>query len=59
MQRKYMNCKYCKAKVTEGKVNHIADRGEGIIIIKNVPARIFLLEIASLEFLVKIEVKMK
>ena len=35
-----MNCIICKANLTEGKVNHIVDFGEGIIIIKNVPANI-------------------
>lgn len=35
-----MNCVLCKANLTKGKVNHIVDLGEGIIIIKNVPANI-------------------
>ncbi len=33
-----MNCVLCKANLTEGRVNHIIDQGEGIIIVKNVPA---------------------
>ncbi len=33
-----MNCVLCKANLTSGRVNHIVDLGEGIIIIKNVPA---------------------
>ena len=35
-----MNCVLCKADLTKGNVNHIVDLGEGIIIIKNVPANI-------------------
>lgn len=35
-----MNCILCKANLTEGCVNHIVDFGEGIIIIKDVPANI-------------------
>jgi len=35
-----MNCVLCKANLTKGNVNHIVDLGEGIIIIKNVPANI-------------------
>ena len=35
-----MNCILCKANLTKGNVNHIVDLGEGIIIIKNVPASI-------------------
>ncbi len=35
-----MNCILCKANLTKGKVNHIVDLGEGIIIIKSVPANI-------------------
>ncbi len=35
-----MNCILCKANLTKGSVNHIVDMGEGIIIIKNVPANI-------------------
>lgn len=35
-----MNCILCKASLTKGNVNHIVDLGEGIIIIKNVPANI-------------------
>lgn len=35
-----MNCVLCKANLTKGNVNHIIDLGEGIIIIKNVPANI-------------------
>ncbi len=35
-----MNCILCKANLTKGKVNHIVDLREGIIIIKNVPANI-------------------
>lgn len=35
-----MNCILCKANLTKGNVNHIVDLGEGIIIIKNVPANI-------------------
>lgn len=35
-----MNCILCKADLTKGNVNHIVDLGEGIIIIKNVPANI-------------------
>lgn len=35
-----MNCIFCKANLTEGKVNHIVDFKDGIIIIKNVPANI-------------------
>lgn len=35
-----MNCVLCKASLEKGKVNHIVDLGEGIIIVKNVPANI-------------------
>ena len=35
-----MNCVLCKADLTKGRVNHIVDFGEKIIIIKNVPASI-------------------
>lgn len=35
-----MNCVLCKANLIKGNVNHIVDLGEGIIIIKNVPANI-------------------
>lgn len=35
-----MNCILCKANLTKGNVNHIVDLGEGIIIIKNVPANV-------------------
>ncbi|MGO1369920.1 type II toxin-antitoxin system MqsA family antitoxin [Senegalia sp. (in: firmicutes)] len=35
-----MNCILCKANLTKGRVNHIVDLKEGIIIIKNVPANI-------------------
>jgi len=35
-----MKCTLCKANLTKGKVNHIVDLGDGIIIIKNVPANI-------------------
>lgn len=35
-----MNCGLCKGNLTEGKVNHIVDLGEGIIIIKDVPANV-------------------
>ncbi|WP_200804935.1 YgiT-type zinc finger protein [Anaerosalibacter sp. Marseille-P3206] len=30
-----MNCIFCKANLIKGKVNHIVDLGETIIIIKN------------------------
>ncbi len=33
-----MRCALCKAHLREGRVNHIVDYGERIIIIKNVPA---------------------
>lgn len=33
-----MNCALCRGKLKKGIVNHIIDSGEGIIIIKNVPA---------------------
>ena len=33
-----MNCALCKGKLKKGIVNHIIDLGDGIIIIKNVPA---------------------
>ncbi|GFN37143.1 MULTISPECIES: type II toxin-antitoxin system MqsA family antitoxin [Bacillota] len=33
-----MNCALCKGKLKKGVVNHIIDLGDGIIIIKNVPA---------------------
>ena len=35
-----MNCALCKGNLTLGRVNHIIDLGDGIIIIKNVPANI-------------------
>ena len=35
-----MNCGLCKGNLKEGKVNHIVDLGEGIIIIKGVPANV-------------------
>lgn len=35
-----MKCVLCKANLAKGNVNHIVDLGEGIIIIKNVPAKI-------------------
>lgn len=35
-----MKCEFCKAELINGKVNHIVDLGDGIIIIKNVPANI-------------------
>ena len=35
-----MSCGFCKGTLTEGKVNHIVDLGEGIIIIKDVPANV-------------------
>jgi YgiT-type zinc finger domain-containing protein len=35
-----MKCILCKANLTKGNVKHIVDLGEGIIIIKNVPANI-------------------
>lgn len=35
-----MKCNICKADLTKGKVNHIIDLGEGIIIIRNVPANV-------------------
>jgi YgiT-type zinc finger domain-containing protein len=35
-----MNCALCKANLTNGKVNHIVDLGERIIIVKNVPASV-------------------
>ncbi|MGO1372176.1 MAG: type II toxin-antitoxin system MqsA family antitoxin [Senegalia sp. (in: firmicutes)] len=35
-----MNCILCKANLTKGRINHIVDLKEGIIIIKNVPANI-------------------
>ena len=35
-----MNCTICKANLSNGKVNHIVDLGEQIIIVKNVPANV-------------------
>ena len=35
-----MDCVLCKAKLKKGSVNHIVDLGQGIIIIKDVPANI-------------------
>lgn len=35
-----MKCEFCKAELINGKVNHIVDLGDGIVIIKNVPANI-------------------
>lgn len=35
-----MNCVLCKGSLKKGMVNHIIDLGDGIIIIKNVPANI-------------------
>lgn len=35
-----MNCGLCKGTLTPGKVNHIVDLEEGIIIIKDVPANV-------------------
>jgi len=35
-----MNCALCKANLSNGKVNHIVDLGDQIIIIKNVPASV-------------------
>ncbi len=35
-----MDCALCKGSLTKGKVNHIVDLGDGIIIIKDVPANI-------------------
>lgn len=35
-----MNCALCKGDLKMGEVNHIVDLGNGIIIIKNVPAKI-------------------
>ena len=35
-----MKCILCKADLAKGKVNHIVDLGEEIIIIKNVPANV-------------------
>ena len=35
-----MNCVFCRASLEKGRVNHIVDLGEGIIIIRNVPANI-------------------
>lgn len=35
-----MNCALCKGNLTKGEVNHIIDLGDGIIIIKKVPANI-------------------
>lgn len=35
-----MNCALCKANLSNGKVNHIVDLGERIIIVKNVPANV-------------------
>jgi YgiT-type zinc finger domain-containing protein len=35
-----MNCTLCKAELIKDNVNHIIDLGEGIIIIKNVPANV-------------------
>lgn len=35
-----MRCILCKADLIDGKVNHIVDLGERIIIIKNVPANV-------------------
>ena len=35
-----MKCTLCKGNLKRGKVNHIIDLGDGIIIIKDVPANI-------------------
>jgi YgiT-type zinc finger domain-containing protein len=35
-----MNCALCKSNLSNGKVNHIVDLGERIIIVKNVPANV-------------------
>jgi YgiT-type zinc finger domain-containing protein len=35
-----MNCALCRANLSNGKVNHIVDLGERIIIVKNVPANV-------------------
>lgn len=35
-----MRCILCKADLIDGKVNHIVDLGERIIIIKNIPANV-------------------
>ncbi len=35
-----MKCFFCKGKLEKGKVNHIVDLGQGVIIIKNVPANV-------------------
>ena len=35
-----MKCILSRANLTKGRVNHIVDLGEGIIIIKNVPANV-------------------
>ena len=35
-----MNCAFCKAPLSNGRVNHIVDLGEHIIIVKNVPANV-------------------
>lgn len=35
-----MNCALCKGSLKKGMVNHIIDLGDGIIIIKNVPANV-------------------
>lgn len=35
-----MNCGFCKGNLTNGKANHIVDLGEGIIIIKDLPANV-------------------
>ena len=34
-----MNCTFCKAPLSNGRVNHIVDLGN-IIIVKNVPANV-------------------
>ena len=35
-----MNCALCKGDLKMGEVNHIVDLGHGIIIIKNVSAKV-------------------
>jgi len=35
-----VHCTFCKAELKKGDVNHIVDLGNGIVIIKNVPANV-------------------
>lgn len=35
-----MKCTLCKANLTNGRVNHIVDLEERIVIVKNVPANV-------------------